>query len=103
MSEHVAYRISEKWYDFIRWYCNGGGYIDRWMGDCADDPNRERKSPVQLNSHSVYFRLNGGEWFHGQEFKSGFSAAVSELSAAFPAEMIWESYKRTDLTTMSHT
>lgn len=85
--------LSEKWYDFIRYYCKEG-YIDIWSGDLANNPNNEKKNTINLNTSSHYFRLNDSEWISGYEnFKKHFNIELVELYQDFSAEEIWNAYK----------
>ena len=46
--------FSEGWVKFNRIQCKEG-YIDRWIGDCINNPNSISKSQLQLNSFAEYF------------------------------------------------
>jgi len=62
--------LSEGWVTFHRFYCKEG-FIDRWMGDCINDPNNTKINQMQLNTMATYFRLNGkGEWAHRRSFNN---------------------------------
>lgn len=61
--------LKEKWFTHIRIYCKQG-FVDRWMGDCINDPNNDTKSNLQLNAIATYFRLNGkGKWIEMREIR----------------------------------
>jgi hypothetical protein len=79
--------ITEGWVKFIRKTYVDGGTIDRWCGDCIDNPNSIKKSNLQLNSIVTYYRLNGGEWIPSRElFKMEIHWPMTDLTA----KMIWE-------------
>ena len=64
--------LSEKWFKFRRYYFKDG-FIDIWSGDCANNPNSDKKSKWNLNAFATYARLNGGGnghliWLEGQLF-----------------------------------
>lgn len=83
--------IVEGWVKFSRQKCVEG-FIDVWYGDCADNPNNERKSHWNLNGFATYIRLDGGEWFPTR-FRGikGFTIEMSEVSTS---KEIWaEIYK----------
>jgi len=50
--------LKERWFTFQRFYFKSG-YIDRWMGDLADDPNRPVPSNINFNASASYLRLSG--------------------------------------------
>lgn len=57
--------MKEGWIDFQRIQCREG-FIDRWIGDMADNPNLPTKNKWCLNAFVTYYRLNGtGEWIEG--------------------------------------
>jgi len=78
----------EGWVVFHRTQCKSG-FIDRWMGDCINNPNNKNESQLQLNAFSTYFRLNGkGKWIHHREFnKSVYEMLLDKDSLT--AEEIW--------------
>lgn len=79
--------LSEGWVKFIRRYFKEG-FIDRWVGDCIDNPNKSKKHQMCLNSFSSYCRLNGkGEWVNNHDlFKMSQHWQMIDL----PAQMIWD-------------
>jgi hypothetical protein len=78
---------SEGWVKFARRHFADGGTIDRWVGDCINDPNRPTQSNLQLNTFATYYRLNGGTWINDRDlFKMGVHWSMTDL----PAAMIWE-------------
>ena len=54
-------RLKEGWVEFTRYYCKSG-FIDRWIGDSINDPNRDKPSNWSLNSFAQFWRFDGGEW-----------------------------------------
>lgn len=80
----------EKWYEYVRWYCEGGGTIDRWMGRATDNPNWENKRKYGVVGLTSYFRLNGGEWLHKENFKKYMEVFLNEYYEYFSAEEIWK-------------
>lgn len=82
-------RIEEGWVKFSRHNCTEG-CIDIWMGDCADNPNRETKSYWNLNAFATFIRLNGeGEWYPNA-FRKGVNGFTSEMSEVATSQEIWE-------------
>lgn len=54
--------ITEGWVTFRRVQCKEGT-LDRWVGDCADDPNRKTQSKISLNMMVGSYRFDGkGYW-----------------------------------------
>lgn len=88
--------FNEKWYSFLRIYCKDG-YIDRWTGDCFDDPNKDNKSRLCGNMSSTWYRLNKGRWYHKDEFTNRFQNDIYDLSSGFAAAEIFISYFRLQL------
>jgi hypothetical protein len=85
--------LTEKWYEYIRYYCIEGT-IDVWAGDMANDPNNDNKYPMNLNSTTCYVRFNGGTWVpHWGNFKKYLNIDISELHQYFTAEEIWNEYR----------
>jgi len=85
----MSEQIEEKWFKFIRVKCKEG-FIDRWMGDCADNPNNEDKSRMHLNSTATFYRLNGkNKWVSSRDFKNSINSDVGLYGAEFSATEIW--------------
>lgn len=83
-------RLQESWFTFSRMWTKSG-FIDRWVGDMANNPNRKEQSLYSLNAFSEYFRLNGkGEWLHRDSFKDLHNAVIT-LREMQTAEEIWDS------------
>jgi hypothetical protein len=81
--------LKEKWFSFMRFYCSEG-YIDRWYGDQADDPNQDEKSYINLNSLSTMFRLNGeGQWIHKSELFQLERDLMQGYHELFSADDLW--------------
>lgn len=81
--------LSEKWFTFRRIQCKEG-FIDRWSGDQADDPNRDERSHYNLNSSSTMFRLNGeGKWIHKSDLIGLDQDMLQRYSELFSAEDLW--------------
>jgi hypothetical protein len=79
----------EGWVKFQRFTCKEG-YIDRWVGDCIDDPNRSTKNNIHLNTMATYFRLNGeGLWIHRRDFNNP-EVYIGEFKDDYSAKEIWE-------------
>ena len=83
--------LSEGWVKFNRIQCKEG-YIDRWIGDCINNPNSINKSQLQLNSFAEYYRLDG-EWLPKHEFDRMFYHQILELRNQFTAREIWDAYR----------
>lgn len=83
--------LSEGWVKFNRYPCKEG-YIDRWIGDCIDNPNSVSKSQLKLNSFAEYYRLDG-EWIPNHDFDRIFFHQMLELRNQFTALEIWDAYK----------
>lgn len=79
----------EGWVKFMRIPCKSG-FIDRWVGDLADNPNNKCRSQQNLNSFSTYFRLNGkGKWISQRDFKKSVIGEISSNQDKSTAEEIW--------------
>lgn len=86
--------IEEGWTKFKRFRCKEG-FIDKWTGDMADSPNRDKKSPIHLNSFTSYYRLNGDNgWFHKESFMPEIQQDILQLRLDFTAYEIWMSNLR---------
>ncbi len=82
-------RIEEGWVNFSRFNCTEG-CIDIWMGDCADNPNRESQSKWCLSSFATFIRLNGeGEWYPNT-FRKGVNGFTAEMSEVSTSQEIWD-------------
>lgn len=78
--------------DFVRIPCQQG-FIDMWIGDCADDPNRQHGPGYHLNATATYFRLNGtGEWVRDRYFDRDFRIIVYLNRGSETASALWENY-----------
>ena len=72
------------------------GYIDRWTGDSINDPNRESKHQMRLNSFASYFRLNGkGDWLSRREFVDIISS-LTITAETKTSDEIWNESLRID-------
>jgi len=88
-SEH----LQEGWVYFHRLQCRVG-FIDYWMGDAIDNPNKQHRSPMALNASRTYFRLNGaGEWLTGGCFDRIMNA-ITHFHKCSTAEEIWNEYRK---------
>jgi hypothetical protein len=77
------------WIKYTRFECSFG-YIDRWMGDIADDPNNRTKSKQNLNQITTYFRLNGeGKWRHESEFRK-IMFNINKYKNVCSSNEVWE-------------
>lgn len=90
MNKSKHRQMKEGWVEFHRWKCKKG-YIDRWMGDCINDPNNKSKQPLQLNSFASYYRLNKGKWINSHDVKQTIIGDLQAYSEEFTAQEIWES------------
>lgn len=80
--------LKEGWVEFIRINCIVG-FIDRWMGDEINNPNRPSKSGFQLNAFAVYYRLNGqGEWINRRDINE-VENLLHNFKETRSAEQIW--------------
>jgi hypothetical protein len=81
--------LKEKWYEFFRYKCKEG-YIDRWSGDCINNPNNEKKSPCQLNSFATYFRCGDKRWVRDRYLKHNFLDFIKANKEKQTAEEIFK-------------
>lgn len=79
----------EGWVKFVRYSCKEG-HIDRWTGDCINNPNNPTKSSLQLNSFVTYWRCNDSEWIHANEIGRNNIYSLLEMREEFTAQEIWE-------------
>lgn len=85
--------LSEKWFKFRRYYFMDG-FIDIWFGDCADNPNLDKKSPWNLNAFATYARLNGGgEWTSNMARRS---VILSDEFEDKPVQEVWNDLTYTE-------
>jgi len=84
--------LEEGWVKFTRFHCKSG-YIDRWLGDCIDNPNNFKQSTVCLNSIAQYFRLNSGTWISDRELGRSRIFPLLDERDQFTAEEIWNKLK----------
>lgn len=85
-------RLKEGWVEFTRIPCQKGS-IDRWVGDCINDPNKKDRSPYQLNTFATFYRLNRkGKWLSSRDFGRDFMIAIGQLKDSYSAQEIWETY-----------
>ena len=88
--------LKEDWVEFKRFYCKKG-FIDRWMGDSASNPNRDKKSLQNLNKFASYFRFNGsGLWIHSHDFSRNFLCTIFVLQNDFTSDDIWLNFHTKD-------
>ncbi len=81
--------LEEGWVKFTRWHCKEG-YLDRWMGDCINNPNNPKKSQWQLNSFASYWRCNSGEWISDRDLGRSEVFALLQMGEEFTAKEIWD-------------
>ena len=82
--------LEEGWVKFIR-VPFAEGFMDRWTGDCINNPNNQYKSNIQLNSMATYFRLNGeGMWVNRREFNKSIIALTNYADES--AEEVWNRF-----------
>ena len=82
--------LQEGWVDFKRIHF-AEGFIDRWVGDCINNPNNQYRSNMQLNSGATYIRLNGeGLWFNMREFNKSIIHMINYRE--FTAEEVWSDF-----------
>ena len=85
--------LQEGWVKFSRYHCTEG-YIDIWLGDSSDNPNRDIKSHWYLNSFNTYIRLNGeGRWFPNG-YRKGVKRFTSEMGVVTTSQEIWDELKK---------
>lgn len=81
--------MREGWVNFQR-HKTIEGFIDIWMGDSADDPNKPNKSHSLLNSSAYYYRLNGkGLWYNRRDFINNIHQLIYQLKDEYSADDIW--------------
>lgn len=97
-SKKIAGEIKkEGWVQFQRIPCKNG-FIDRWMGDMANNPNNKSKSAQNLNASTTYFRLNGtGQWMNHRDFINSMSMEIGSNHDKETAEKIWHRNLRSDV------
>lgn len=88
--------LKEDWVTFYRYPCKEG-HIDKWFGDCINNPNNTTKNQMNLNMSAEYFRLNDGKWYQRDCFNGHFSRSISTLKDDFTAQDIWDSYFKGEL------
>lgn len=81
-------KLSEGWVDFYRYHCKEG-FIDRWMGDCINDPNNPTKHNMQLNTVASYWRCDGGKWVSDREIGRNEMFPLLQMGEVFTAQEIW--------------
>ncbi len=85
--------LEEGWVKFLRFPCKEG-HIDRWMGDCIDNPNKPTRNRMCLNSSATYYRFNDGKWYNGRGFKGILEILVKHIRGLLTADEIFkETYK----------
>ena len=84
-------RMKEGWVEFTRYPCIDG-YIDKWFGDCINNPNNPKQSQMQLNSSAEFYRFNNGKWISRYEFKSGISQCLLHERQLFTSDEIFAYY-----------
>ena len=82
-------KLKEGWVEYTRSHCKTG-HIDRWMGDCINDPNNNTNHNLQLNSMVTYWRCNNGKWIHGGEIGGSKVIPLLEYGTEFTAQEIWD-------------
>lgn len=82
-------QLEEKWYKFLRFHCKEG-WVDRWMGDCASNPNDDNKSGVNLNTTATYWRCDNGEWVNDYNLDRVQLYNLYEFREEFTSKEIWE-------------
>ena len=81
--------LMEGWVYFDRFYCTEG-YIDRWIGNFSQNPNKQFMSSMMSNSIKYCYRLNNDEWIDGRCFESDFFNTLIEYRKYFTArEIFW--------------
>jgi hypothetical protein len=82
-------QLKEGWVEFSRYYCQTG-FIDRWMGDSFNDPNKSAQSLMNGNNTVVYYRLNGaGQWLFAEDFISDFFPDLVNDGDVYDASEFW--------------
>lgn len=72
------------------------GFIDKWMGDCINNPNNQYMSNMQLNSTASYYRLNGkGLWINRHDFNKSIIGITNWIE--FTAEEVWNEFLIKDI------
>ncbi len=88
-------RLQEGWVKFTRFYCKEG-WIDQWVGDCADDPNRPIKSFYSLNAFSTCWRAKGTKWF--PELNKGhLHIKLDKYAQEYTSDEIWQVQVENDI------
>lgn len=77
------------WVEFVR-FPFVEGYIDIWMGDCAQNPNNPQRVGYSLNSFATYYRLSGtDEWLRSTCFSPFFRGNIIAYRETMTAAEIW--------------
>ena len=82
--------LQEGWVHFKR-IPFAEGFIDRWVGDCINNPNNQYKGNWVLNGDATYIRLNGeGLWFNMREFNKSIIDMINHRDKT--AEEVWNEF-----------
>lgn len=78
------------WAEFVRIPCKSG-YIDIWIGDCANNPNNPTKSGVNLNAFRTFYRFDHKQgWFVEYDFKYDTREVIRTGYTDFTSVEIWD-------------
>jgi hypothetical protein len=85
--------LEEGWVKFIRIHCKEG-WIDRWIGDCINDPNNPTKNKINLNSSITYYRCNNKKWIIDKHLGGSKILTLLTMREEFTAKEIWDELLR---------
>jgi len=82
-------KLKEGWVEFERYYFKEG-YIDRFMTDQANDPNRNKPNTIQFNAYTSYIRLNNGKWINTRAVGGmPYFIQLLRFTEEYTAEEVW--------------
>lgn len=85
--------MKETWFEFSRYHCLEG-YIDVFIDDAAQDPNRATRAGYRLNATRKWFRLAGAKtWISDRDFKPNFFIGILNNADEMSAASIWAEYR----------
>ncbi len=85
--------LEEGWVKFIRIDCKEG-WIDRWIGDCINNPNNPVKARINLNSSVTYYRCNVGQWVIDRDLGRSQILELLSMREEFTSIEIWDELLR---------
>ena len=84
-------RLREGWVNFTRFHFKDG-YIDKFMGDMADDPNSPNQVKIHFNASSSWIRLNKNEWVNTRKVEANSFIQSLYFRDEYTAEEVWNAF-----------